>query len=373
MKFTIDRAILVSALEHVHGVIEQRHAQNLLSYIRIRTVAEGIELTGTDKEVFIQETVVAEISEQGESIIPAKLAYEIARKLPEGAIIEVAVSDNHVKVQSGKSRFALNVLDYTSDTSLHEGSEFPNPEQGPFAVHFTMVAKDFAQALKTVKLAISTDTMRHYLNGIYVHYRDESLCFVATDGHRLVYFAGDCPKGAEAIPGIIIPRKAIGELIKLCENNTQELQIKVSEKLARFEIDAINLTSKLIGGEFPDYERVIPKNNEKKMQVDAPKLRRSVERVNIFSDDSCAVKLHVVTNRLELTTRSQEHGEANDEMDVEYNDDALEIGYNAKYLLDIVDNIGAMAEFCWLDNSAATIIRDINNSQALYILMPMRV
>ena len=373
MQFTIDRAIFASALEHVHGVIEQRHAQNLLSYIRIRTQDDGIELTGTDKEIFIQEIVGAEIATAGETIIPAKLAYEIVRKLPDGAVIDVSVANNHVRVESGKSRFSLNILDYAADSSYAEGREFPDPEEGPFDNNFTLPSQDFAGALKIVKLAISTDTMRHYLNGVYIHHQKDNLCFVATDGHRLAYFTYACPEGAQDMAGAIVPRKAVGELIKLCDHHQEELQISVSERLIRFQIANVKLTSKLIGGEFPDYERVIPQNNDKKMKIDAAKLRQSVERVNIFSDESSAVKLNVADNLLTLTTRSHEHGEATDELEVDYSDSALEIGYNARYLIDISDNISDEAEFSWLDSSGATIIRDLKNAQALYVLMPMRV
>ncbi len=370
MQFTVDRAILGRALDHIQGVIEQRHTQNLLSYIRLKAVDDFIELTGTDKEVFIQEKIVAEISEAGETIIPARLAHEIVRKLPDGAIVEVTIAEDRVQLKAGTSRFNLNLLDMgTSD----DNSGFPTPEEGPFSAEFTMSSEDFSNAVKAVKMAVSNDTMRHYLNGIYLHHSHGSLCFVATDGHRLAYFAGKCPNGAEKIPGVIVPKKAVLEMMKLCDAYTQDVLIKVSEKLIRFELDNITLTSKLIGGEFPDYERVIPQDNDRKMQVESMKLRRVVERVNVFSDESSAVRLNVGQNLLELSTRSQEAGEARDEIEVDYESEALEIGYNAKYLLDITDNISGKVEFAWLNSSAATIIRDTDKEQVLYVLMPMRV
>ena len=370
MKFTVDRAILGRALDHIQGVIEQRHSQNILSYIRLKAKGDMVELTGTDKEVFMQEEIAAEISDIGETIVPAKLAHEIVRKLPDGAIVEVSVEDNIVKMQAGKSKFNLNLL----DMSFADGENgYPSPEQGPFSAEFTIESEKLSKAIKAVKLAISNDTMRHYLNGVYMHHANDRLCFVATDGHRLAYFAGESPIGADKIPGVIIPKKAVLEIVKLCDEKSQNVVVKASDKLIRFEFEHITLTSKLIGGEFPDYQRVIPQDNDKKMKVESGKLRKAVERVNIFADESSAIKLKAENNLLELSTRSQESGEAADEIEVEYEAEVLEIGYNAKYLLDIADNISGNAEFAWLNNSAATIIRDIDKEQVLYVLMPMRV
>ena len=371
MQFTIDRVVLAKALDHVHGVIEQRHAQNLLSYIRLRTLGDAIELTGTDREVFVQEKVAAEIMVAGETIMPARLAHEIVRKLPDGAIIEVKIEDNAIQLRAGKSHFSLKLLDASSNDG--DDNNFPNPEEGPFSAEFRIASAVLGNAIKTVKMAMSNDTMRHYLNGVFMHHSHGALSFVATDGHRLAYFAGECPIGAEKIPEVIIPKKAVQEIVKLCEAFSEELTIKVSERLIRFEFSSITLTSKLIGGDFPDYQRVIPQGNDKKMLVDSVKLRRAVERVNIFTDESSAVRMNVGQNLLELVTRSQEAGEARDEIEVEYEQEALEIGYNARYLLDITDNINGQAEFAWLDSSAATIIRDVAKGQILYVLMPMRV
>jgi DNA polymerase-3 subunit beta len=318
------------------------------------------------------ETIPAEVSPAGATTVPAHMIYDIVRKLPEGSQIVLDSSGDRASltVKAGRSRFSLQTL---------PESDFPDLAAGEMTHKFSVVAKDLKRLIDKTQFAISTEETRYYLNGIYLHVatsgKTQKLRAVATDGHRLAQVEFDAPKGAEGMPGIIVPRKTVGEVQRLIENGDTEIAIELSQSKIRFTIGDVVLTSKLIDGTFPDYGRVIPAGNDKTLIVHKPDFEAAVDRVStVSSERGRAVKLALSPGKLILTVTNPDSGSATEELEVEYDAEALDIGFNSRYLLDIAAQIeGDVAVLKLADPGSPTLVQDKDTAGALYVLMPMRV
>ena len=372
MKLTIERAALLKSLAHVQSVVERRNTIPILSNVLIEAGDGRLELTATDMDLTIVEQVAAEVADPGATTAPAHTLYDIVRKLPEGAQVQLVTSGDagQMTLSSGRSTFTLSTL---------PKEDFPAGGADALPRNFSMAAGELKNLVDRTRFAISTEETRYYLNGIYLHATASGevavLRAVATDGHRLARFEMPLPSGAQEIPGVIVPRKTVGELRKLIEESDQPVQVALSDTKVRFAFDSTVLTSKLIDGTFPDYERVIPSGNDKVMGVNCRVFSAAVDRVSTISTEkSRAIKLSLAGSTLTLSATSPESGSAVEEIEVEYDGDALEIGFNSRYLLDIAQQIeGEGAEFVLSDASSPTIVRDVDDASALYVLMPMRV
>ncbi|MDE3015315.1 MAG: DNA polymerase III subunit beta [Pseudomonadota bacterium] len=370
MKFTIERAHLLKALGHVQSVVERRGTIAVLSNVKIEARGDGVSLTATDMDISIAEKIPATVSKNGATTVPAHTFYDIVRKLPEGAQIELSSGDSKVTIKSGHSRFSLACLPV---------DEFPVMADGDLAFNFTLKAADCKSLIEKPSFAISTEETRYYLNGIYLHLsgsgKAKALRAVATDGHRLARIETATPAGADGMPGVIVPRKAIYELKKLLEESGGDVGVSLSEAKIRFVCGNAVLVSKLIDGNFPDYERVIPSGNDKILEVDRKSFTEAVDRVSVISSEkSRAIKFHIENGKLTLSASSAEQGTASEEIDVTYASTLIEIGFNSRYLLDMMTNIeGDTAQFLLSDGAAPAIVRDTADVGALYVIMPMRV
>ena len=374
MKATIERANLLRSLGHVQSVVERRNTIPILSNVLIEAQSDGsMRLMATDLDLQINETLEAvSVEVAGSTTVSAHTLFDIVRKLPEGAQvqIELAADGQQVTVKAGRSRFALATL---------PKEDFPAIHAGDLAHKFPLSAADLKGLIDRTKFAISTEETRYYLNGIYVHAyaagKQTSLRAVATDGHRLARVEMPLPEGAEGIPGVIVPRKMVNEVRKLIEDFDGAVDVSLSDSRIRFAFADVVLTSKLIDGSFPDYQRVIPTANDKVLEVDRKEFRDAVDRVStISSEKSRAVKLSLKPGMLTLSATSAENGSASEEIEVKYDGQAMEIGFNSKYLLDVADEIeGEGLELKLADSVAPTLLRDMADAQALYVLMPMRV
>lgn len=374
MKLKVDRTILLKALAHIQSVAEKRNTIPILANVLIEVQDGQMTLTATDMEIAIVETIQAESLENGAVTAPASVLYEIVRKLPDSAIIELTHTsiDMPLSLRAGKYVTSLNVLDV---------EEFPSMTSGDFPHNFQISTEVLRKLIEQTRFAISTEETRYYLNGIYFHItnseNENKLCAVATDGHRLAKVECTMPEGAENILGIIIPRKTIYEIYKLLEEAEENIQIMLSDTRIQLNFGSVTLTSKLIDGTFPEYERVIPKNNTKVLRVGKQDFATAVARVAAISmERSRPVKLSLDNNSLVLSASSVDQGNAKEELDgsqVQYESTPLEIGFQARYLNDITDQIDNQVEFILADNSAPTIVRDVDDPSALYVLMPMRV
>lgn len=374
MKLTIERAALLKALGHVQSVVERRNTIPILSNVKIEASQDRIGLNATDMDLDFVETVAAEVSAQGATTAPAHTLYDIVRKLPDGSQVDLDSGDGDdggpLVLTSGRSRFTLSCLPC---------EDFPVMTAGVLPHAFVLKAGELRSLIDRTRFAISTEETRYYLNGIYLHVaqRDgvDVLRAVATDGHRLASVEVPLPEGAAGIPGVIVPRKTVAELRKLIDETENGIDVSLSETKIRFAFDAAIMTSKLIDGTFPDYQRVIPTTNDKEMEVDRQLLADAVDRVSaISSEKSRAVKLSLSNGTLVLSATSPESGSATEELEVVYEGEALEIGFNSSYLLDIARQIeGDNAQFTLADATSPTILRESGDDSALYVLMPLRV
>jgi DNA polymerase III subunit beta len=375
MKITIERAALLRSLGHVQSVVERRNTIPILSNVLMRAGDGGLALTATDMDLEIVESVPAEVLRAGATTAPAHTLYDIVRKLPDGSQVELDCSEGGVlTLRSGRSNFKLGCL---------PTDDFPQMSGGEMGHRFTLPAGDLRTLIDRTRFAISTEETRYYLNGIYLHATEMPsgdqavpvLRAVATDGHRLARVEMPLPEGAASIPGVIVPRKTVAEIRKLIDEAADGIEVSLSETKIRFAFDQVVVTSKLIDGTFPDYERVIPSGNDKVLEVDARVFASAVDRVaTISTEKSRAVKLSVGKGSLVLSATSPEAGSATEELEVSYSSTPLEIGFNSRYLLDITQQIeGETARFTMADAASPTVVRDAADGAALYVLMPMRV
>jgi DNA polymerase III subunit beta len=372
MKVTVERAELLKSLSHVHRVVERRNTIPILANVLIRAERSKLAFKATDLDLEMTEAIPAEVSPSGVTTVPAHMFYDIVRKLPEGAQIVLESSGERaaLSIRAGRSRFTLQTL---------PESDFPDLATGEMTHRFVLGAAELKRLINKTQFAISTEETRYYLNGIYLHTHGEgnsmTLRAVATDGHRLAQVELPAPAGAKGMPGVIVPRKTVSEVQRLIEDTDGEVAIELSSTKIRFTINEALLTSKLIDGTFPDYGRVIPANNDKLLEVDKGAFEAAVDRVStISSERGRAVKLSVTAGRLVLSVTNPDSGSATEELEVAYEADPIDIGFNSRYLLDIASQIESPAAILKLaDPGSPTLIQDKDAKGALYVLMPMRV
>jgi DNA polymerase-3 subunit beta len=372
MRATLERSNLLRSLSHVHRVVERRNTIPILSNVLIKAEGSKLHLKATDLDIEIYEKTPAAVEKSGATTVPAHMLYEIVRKLPEGAEVSLASEADaaNFRVAAGKSRFSLQMLPDT---------DFPDISAGAFTHSFAIGAPALRELIERTQFAISTEETRYYLNGIYLHAVTEGrkrwLRAVATDGHRLARTQVEAPSGCEGMPGIIVPRKAVGEILKLVEDPESTATVELSDTKIRVSVGETVLTSKLIDGTFPDYNRVIPAANDKELTLDRAGFTAAVDRVSTISQErGRAVKMHLSGGQLVLTVNNPDSGSATEELAVGYDAATLEIGFNSRYLLDIMAQMtGETASFLLADAGAPTLIRDPASVNSIYVLMPMRV
>ena len=372
MKVTVERAELLKSLGHVHRVVERRNTIPILANVLIKAERGKLSFKATDLDLEVTETIAAEVSPGGSTTVPAHMLYEIVRKLPEGAQIVIEASGDRavLSIRAGRSRFTLQTL---------PESDFPDLAAGEMSHSFKLAAADLKRLIDKTQFAISTEETRYYLNGIYLHTagsgKTATLRAVATDGHRLAQVELPLPPGAAGMPGIIVPRKTVGEVLRLLEDSSAEVGVQLSQSKIRFTIGDVVLTSKLIDGTFPDYGRVIPVGNDKQLEVNKRDFEQAVDRVStVASERGRAVKLSLSAGHLVLSVTNPDSGSATEELEVGYDADPLDIGFNSRYLLDIAAQLEGDAALLKLaDPGSPTLIQDKDAKGATYVLMPMRV
>jgi DNA polymerase-3 subunit beta len=372
MKVSIERAALLRAVAQAQSVVERRNTIPILANVLIEAEGATISLRATDLDIEVIDRAPAMVERAGATTVSAVLLHEIIRKLPEGALILLADDPRtgRLTIQAGRSAFQLATL---------PKEDFPVMASQEYHTRFTAKAGILKRLFEKSKFAISTEETRYYLNGVYFHVADgpggRVLRCVATDGHRLARVDAPLPPGAEAMPGVIVPRKTVGELRKLLEDEEADIAVSVSETKLRFAAADIALTSKVIDGTFPDYARVIPTANSRRLEVDAVEFGKAVDRVATISQErSRAVKLSLDEDRLTLSVNSPEAGTATEELAVGYDAPPLEIGFNARYLLEIVGQIDREnAVFLFNGAGDPVLVREGADTSAIYVVMPMRV
>lgn len=370
MKATIERATLLRGLSHVQSVVERRNTIPILSNVLIEAQAGGaMRLMATDLDLQIDETIPAAVDQPGAITVSAHTLFDIVRKLPEGSQVELAAAEGRITVNAGRAKFTLATL---------PRDDFPMIAEGELPTTFELPAETLKQIIDKTRFAISTEETRYYLNGIFLHVTDEAtpmLRAAATDGHRLARVTVARPDGADGMPDVIVPRKCVAELRKLLDEVDGSVGVSLSGSKIRFDLGQAILTSKLIDGTFPDYSRVIPTANDKILKIDPKSFMQGVDRVStIATEKTRAVKMALDRDKVILSVTSPENGAAAEEVPGEYAAMPFEIGFNSRYLMDILGQIeGDLVEVHLADAAAPTLIRENDTSPALYVLMPMRV
>jgi DNA polymerase III subunit beta len=371
MKLTIERAALLKNLAHAQSVVEKRNTIPILANILITAKPDRVSFAATDMDLEFVESAAAEVTRAGSITAPAHTLYDIVRKLPDGAQVELhAANSNQVTLSAGRSNFKLGCLPV---------EDFPQMSEGELKYKFSLSAPDLCSLFDRTRFAMSNEDTRYYLNGLHLHATAQNgvqmLRAVATDGHRLARIEMPAPQGAQGFPGIIIPRKTVQEVRKLLDEVSGAVEIAVSETKIRFAFNQIVLTSKLVDGTFPDYEKVIPVGNDKPLEVNVRAFAAAVDRVaTLASEKTRGIKLSLAPGRLTISASSPEAGSASEELEAKYDAMLIDVGFNARYVLDITQQIrGDGLRLMLADGAAPVILQDVADSSGLYVIMPMRV
>lgn len=373
MKFVASAKAFSDAITAVSRVVESRNSYPILANVLVTAEADGkVSLRATDLDIEITLDFEAKVETAGQTTVPAKTLESILRKFEKSSDVTFELSgENAVTVKAGRSRFSLQTLSPDS---------FPDLKSGEFTHHFDIAGADLRRLIDKTSFAISTEETRYYLNGIYLHtIQDGDLVLrgVATDGHRMARCQVPAPDGAIDMPGIIIPRKTVAEISKLIAK-AETVGVEISDTKIRVTVGGVALLSKLVQGTFPDYERVTPKNNNKHAVASKADLSKALDRVSTLASDrgGKAVKMTIAGGNLTLEVSNPDHGTATEEMAVKFDpEEAFDIGFNARYLADILGIIdGFDVRFELNDAGSPTILRsDGDDGSFLAVLMPMRV
>lgn len=371
MKFTIDKSVITKAIARASSIVSKRTTIPILANVLLRADGNELLLRTTDLDLEVSLSVEADISVAGSTTVPAALLSDIVRKL-SGELVSFSMDSEgqSMTVSAGRSKFKLQCLPET---------DFPDMSVGAFSHSFTLPVADLKKIIGRTKFAMSTEETRYYLNGIYLHVTDELgrmvLRSVATDGHRLARADVDLPDGASGMPGIIVPRKTVDEFDKVLEGD--EATLEISENKVRLTVGNVVLTSKNIDGVYPDYIRVIPRENNLVAIADTVSIQKATDRVStVSSERGRAVKMIFDAGNLHLHVSNPDSGSADDDVEIDYpaDQERIEIGLNAKYVNDILGNIQSKkARIQLMDAGSPVVIRDEEGDDTLYVCMPMRV
>jgi DNA polymerase-3 subunit beta len=370
MKLSLNRSHFLKVLQHCSTIIERRTTVPILSNVLIETVGDNaVRFTATDLEISLVETIPAAVEVGGKTTVSGRMLHDVVRKLPGEAEIFLSLNDAGTRliVESDKSHFELAIL---------SPEDYPSVAIAELPHQFKLPTKMLLSLFGRTAFSMSTEETRYYLNGIFLHATETGeLRAVATDGHRMARMQGPLPKGAEQIPGVIISRKTINQIQEMMSEGEQEVEIGLSSTQLSVKLSNAYLISRLIDGTFPEYERVIPQNTDKLIKFDPAHLAIVVDRVATMSSDKThGVKLRVQDGKITFTADGNEMGTADEEMLVDYDATPVNLGFNAKYLLEIAQSIKETgAEMALRDEESPVIIQASEEKDALYVLMPMRI
>ena len=371
MKFKISRSIFFKTLSHLQGIVDKKNSLPILANILIEAKDNSLILSSTDMDISIIEKINCSVTENGATTINSQILYDIVRKIDEDNEIEI-ISNNGklLTLRSNGSRFSLACL---------PKEDYPIIEQDNSGVDIILNSKILFKLIDKTKFAISNEETRYFLNGLYFNITNEAnkkiVTLVGTDGHRLAKFSHEIEGEIDQVSGVIIPKKTIYELSKLLSEIDGDVKISISSNKIVFKIEDIIFISKLIDGSFPDYKRVIPTDNTNILKINRDKLLSAVDRVStIANEKSPVIKFKLLENILNLNTINNESSSASEDLTISYKGEEIEIGFNSKYIMDIVNNLDDTEISINLKNNTSPVIaQEKSNNNLVYVLMPMRV
>ena len=366
MKFSIPRESLLKPLQVVTGVVEKRQTLPVLSNVLVGVTADRLTLTGTDLEVELLAGAALEQGEAGEITVPARKFVDICRTLPEGAKIDMRLEGERVIIRSGRSRFTLASLAAT---------EFPAMDSVTGAFQFSIKQRDLKTLIEQTQFSMANQDVRYYLNGLLLEVDRNQLRAVATDGHRLAICTIEGEVDADDARQVIIPRKGVMELVRLLDESDEPCEVQMNTNYVRIVANGVTLTSKLIDGRFPDYERVVPKGGGKLIVAEREALRQALVRTSILSNEKYrGIRLHFKDETLRATVNNPEQEEAEEELEVHFEGTEFEIGFNVSYLLDALNAIKeSEVRLSMTDANSSCLIQGVGDERSRYVVMPMRL
>lgn len=367
MQFTIDRKTFLATLTHVQSVVERKNTMPILANIKLEAISDSLKLTATDMEIAIVETVPLTLARPGITTVPAGTLFDMVKRLPDGAQISFDLEGGTLTVKAGRFKTDLTVL---------PADEFPEMMQGDMPCRFSMPAKALLGMLGKTAFAMSTEETRYYLNGVHFHVPDGASVMraVATDGHRLARVETPLPEGAQDFPGIILPRKAVGEVQRLLAGSDGLVEVCLSDTKAQFTLGQVQLTMRLIEGTFPDYERILPRGNDRVLRVGKAELVNATGRVGAISGEKARPVKMTLAGSVLMLSGDGDKGKAEETIeDIKYDGVDMEIGFQVRYLTDIADQCEDMVEMRFGDSQEPVLVGDPGDQSAVYVLMPMRV
>tara|TARA_B100000579_G_C22807524_1_gene843330 strand:- start:486 stop:1601 length:1116 start_codon:yes stop_codon:yes gene_type:complete len=371
MKFIVTKPVIFKTLSHLQSIVNKKNTLPILSNILIEADKNTLTLSSTDMDISIKETINCDVVEAGSTTLNAQIMFDIIKKLPETSEVEFISNDSKIlTIRSNVSKFSLSCL---------PKDDFPIIQTDSKGKRLVVKSQVLFNLINKTKFAISNEETRYFLNGLYFNVSSKEevsiLTFVGTDGHRLATSTSNTNKFNNEVPGVIIPKKTINELSKLLSEYNDEIEIDISTNKIIFYIENLVLISKLIDGNFPDYTRVIPNNNNNELLVNRLNLLSAVDRVStIANEKSPSIKFKVYKNLINLSSINNENSTATEDINAEYTGNEIEIGFNSNYIMDMLNNLeGEDIIISFNDNSTPIIAKEKSGDQTIYVLMPMRV
>lgn len=367
MKLSIIREDILTPLQIISGVVERKQTMPVLSNILMVAENGNVSLTGTNMEVeLVCKLAVAQVETEGRITIPARKLVDICRSLQNQAMITLSLEGDKLFIRSGKSRFSLSTL---------PADQFPNVEENDHDLAVTFLQKDFKNMLEATSFAMAQQDVRYYLNGMLLELGDRYVRMVATDGHRLALSSLATDLTREEVKQVIVPRKGIIELGRLLTDSDEEVTLSIGDSHIFSQIGNYKFTSKLIDGKFPDYNRVIPKGGDKIMVAERSAIKDMFIRASILSHENIrGIQLHLTKDQLKVFANNPEHEQAEDCLDVIYDNEDLQIGFNVSYLIDVMNVIPTEnVKMTLLNSNSSVLIESTEENENMYVIMPMRL
>jgi DNA polymerase III subunit beta len=366
MEIVANREQLAPVLSRVAGLVERKQTLPILGNLLLSGGQDGLTVVGTDMEVEVRSRGSADVIQEGETTVPARKLAEICRNLPEGVSVRLKVSGDRCVVTAGRGRYVLGTL---------PAQDFPTLEAEVGSARLVLEEGALKEILEKTAFAMAQQDVRYYLNGLYLELDGSGVRAVSTDGHRLACFDHACESGIAEPIGVIVPYKTVGELRRQLSARKSPIGVEIGDRAIRFEFGDTTISSKLVDGRYPDYQRVIPAELGRTARADKECLRRALSRTAILSNEKYrGVRLAFESGVLRLQSHNPEQEEAVEEMELAYEGEATMIGFNVSYLGDVLGVIeGEEVEVRFQDGNSSSIWRGAGAISETYVVMPMRL
>jgi len=367
MNFSLNRELLLKPLLLVSGAVERKSTLPILGNILLDVSGDSLTLTATDLELeMVSYTKVENHAEDGQITVPAKKLLDICKSLPENSMLTFTSEQDVIRLSTGRSKYSLSTLPAT---------DFPNIEEWKGDVEFKLLKSELLRLIESTHFSMANQDVRYYLNGMSIETENNEIRSVATDGHRLAICKINNDSLALPARQVIVPRKGILEIIRLLSPVDEEIQVFLGSNHIRIIDQEFSFTSKLVDGRFPDYRRVLPRNGDKVLETNKDQLRQVLSRASILSNEKFkGVRLNFSQSELKITANNPEQEQAEEEIEINFPFEDLEIGFNVSYVLDVLNAIkDSEVKFTLADANSSVVIEGCHSGEALYVVMPMRL